>query len=91
MTRLVSFQGCFGSLHGNKSDLPGAIRAAHADDFQLHGLTVMSTSFLSSTLLDAGSVVVFIEAHPARNATQSRHAINFLIFIALYLLPSDCQ
>jgi hypothetical protein len=51
----------------------------------------MSTSFLSSTLLDAGSVVWFMEAHPASNMAQIRHAIHFLIFITEHLLPSACQ
>lgn len=58
---------------------------------EIHGLTVMSTSFLSSTLLDAGSVVLFKEPHPAKNTMQIRHAINLLIFITEHLLPSACQ
>jgi hypothetical protein len=56
--------------------------------FELHGLTVMSTSFLSSTRFDDGSVVVLIEAHPARKATHIRQAIHFFIFITGYLLLS---
>jgi hypothetical protein len=65
-----------------------AIPTARLGAIEGHGLTVMSTSFLSSTLLDAGSVVWFMEAHPAKNATQIRHAIHFLIFITEHLLPS---
>jgi hypothetical protein len=70
---------------------PGRILAARSGVFALHGLTVISTSFLSSKRFDAGSVVLSIDAHPARNATQIRQAINFFIVITGYLLLSDCQ
>jgi len=32
-----------------------------------------------------------MEAHPARNATQIRHAIHFFIFITEHLLRSVCR
>jgi hypothetical protein len=64
------------------------IFAARSGVFELQGLTVMSTSFFSSKRFDDGSVVLSIEAHPARNAMQIKHAINFFIFITGYLLLS---
>jgi hypothetical protein len=78
-------------LHGLPPESWSAILAAHPGVFAPYGLTVMSTSFLSSTLLDAGSVVWFMEAHPTRNATQIRHAIHFFMLITEYLLPSACR
>jgi hypothetical protein len=65
--------------------------AAQPGDIELHGLTVMSTSFLSSKRFDDGSVVLSIEAHPARNAMQISHAIHFFIFITGSLLLFSCS
>lgn len=90
--------GCFTIRRAKPTGSPQSMRPAlHLgcryirSGVEAHGLTVMSTSFLSSTLLDAGSVVLFMEPHPARNATQIRHAINFFIFIKEHLLPSACR